>query len=74
MILDLSMPVMDGFEFLARLPDLKLANSPEIVIFSAMHLDETMRASLSDKCIAVLNKNEMNSESDVLSAVSRALA
>ena len=45
-ILDLSMPVMDGFEFLARLDDLGLSKKPEIIVFSAMHLDETMRARL----------------------------
>jgi len=73
-ILDLSMPVMDGFEFLARLDDLGLQQKPEIIVFSAMHLDETMRARLEGACLEVLNKTEVNSETELLSSISRALS
>ena len=73
-ILDLSMPVMDGFEFLARLDDLGLPRKPEIIVFSAMHLDETMRARLEGACVDVLNKTEVNSEAELVSSISRALS
>ncbi|MDA7771981.1 response regulator [Pseudomonadales bacterium] len=73
-ILDLSMPVMDGFEFLARLDDLGLTEKPEIIVFSAMHLDETMRARLEGSCVEVLNKTEVNSESELVASISRALS
>ena len=73
-ILDLSMPVMDGFEFLARLDDLGLPKKPEIIVFSAMHLDETMRARLEGVCVDVLNKTEVNSEAELVSSISRALS
>ena len=72
-ILDLSMPVMDGFEFLARLDDLGLPKKPEIIVFSAMHLDETMRARLEGSCVEVLNKTEVNSETELVASISRAL-
>ena len=73
-ILDLSMPVMDGFEFLARLDDLGLSKKPEIIVFSAMHLDETMRARLEGSCVDVLNKTEVNSETELVASISRHLA
>ena len=72
-VLDLSMPVMDGFEFLARLDDLGLPKKPEIIVFSAMHLDETMRARLEGSCVDVLNKTEVNSETELVASISRAL-
>ena len=61
-ILDLSMPVMDGFEFLARLEELELTSPPHIIVYSAMHLDETMRNRLSGACFQVINKNEVAKE------------
>ena len=72
-ILDLSMPVMDGFEFLSRLDDLELESTPRIIVYSAMHLDETMRARLSGACFEVINKNEASAESALSSTVKSAL-
>jgi CheY-like chemotaxis protein len=72
-ILDLSMPVMDGFEFLSRLDDLGLANPPQIIVYSAMHLDETMRARLAGSCFQVIDKNEVSSESALSNTVKSAL-
>jgi len=72
-ILDLSMPVMDGFEFLSRLDDLELESTPRIIVYSAMHLDETMRARLSGTCFEVINKNEASAESALSSTVKSAL-
>ena len=64
-ILDLSMPVMDGFEFLAKLNELELAHSPEIIVYSAMHLDEVMRSNLQNQCRGVIDKNEIGSQQDL---------
>lgn len=72
-ILDLSMPVMDGFEFLSRLDDLELESTPRIIVYSAMHLDETMRARLSGACFEVIDKNEASAESALSSTVKSAL-
>jgi CheY-like chemotaxis protein len=72
-VLDLSMPVMDGFEFLSRLDDLGLANPPQIIVYSAMHLDETMRARLAGSCFQVIDKNEVSSESALSNTVKSAL-
>jgi signal transduction histidine kinase/DNA-binding response OmpR family regulator len=72
-ILDLSMPVMDGFEFLSRLDDLDLEALPRIIVYSAMHLDETMRARLSGACFEVIDKNDASSESALSSTVKSAL-
>jgi CheY-like chemotaxis protein len=72
-ILDLSMPVMDGFEFLARLEELELTSPPHIIVYSAMHLDETMRNRLSGACFQVINKNEVASQSALQNTVKLAL-
>jgi len=72
-ILDLSMPVMDGFEFLSRLDDLDLEALPRIIVYSAMHLDETMRARLSGACFEVIDKNDASSESALSTTVKSAL-
>ncbi len=72
-ILDLSMPVMDGFEFLARLEDLELTSPPHIIVYSAMHLDETMRNRLSGACFQVINKNEVASQSTLQNTIKLAL-
>jgi CheY-like chemotaxis protein len=44
-ILDLSMPVMDGFEFLTHFNALNMDNPPQIIVFSGMDLDDTLRAT-----------------------------
>ena len=64
-ILDLSMPVMDGFEFLSRLDELELINSPEIIVYSAMHLDEAMRSNLKNQCRGVIDKNEIGAQQNL---------
>ena len=61
-ILDLLMPVMDGFEFLAKLNDLRLERSPEVIVYSALELDEAMRSKLQDQSSLILDKNVENSE------------
>lgn len=72
--LDLSMPVMDGFEFLARFDELDLPSKPEIVVLSAMHIDETMRARLADSCLDVINKTDAKSEASLVASISKALS
>ena len=64
-ILDLSMPVMDGFEFLSKLNELDLKNPPEIIVYSAMHLDEVMRSNLENQCRGVIDKNEIGSQKNL---------
>jgi len=72
-VLDLSMPIMDGFEFLSRLDDLELNVVPRVIVYSAMHLDETMRARLSGACFQVIDKNDIASEFALSNTVKSAL-
>ena len=73
-ILDLSMPVMDGFEFLARLMIWGFPKSLKLLCSQRCILDETMRARLEGVCVDVLNKTEVNSETELVSSISRALS
>ena len=73
-ILDLSMPVMDGFQFLARLEEANLMSPPQIIVYSAMHLDETMRASLSGQCEGIIDKNEIDAQASLETIVKQALS
>jgi len=57
-ILDLSMPVMDGFEFLNEFNQLELSPRPQVVIFSGMSLDDSLKETLSDVHAGVIDKNE----------------
>ena len=61
-ILDLSMPVMDGFEFLSEFAKRKFDRKPHVFIFSAMELDETIKAALSERCAGFIDKNKIKSE------------
>jgi len=72
-ILDLSMPVMDGFQFLANLDNKELIQRPQIIIYSAMHLDETMRSSLSEQCKGIIDKNDIDSQASLEDMVKKAL-
>jgi len=64
-ILDLSMPVMDGFEFLASLEMLKLDNPPEIIVNSAMQLDEVMLSKLKNQCSGIVDKTKIDARKDL---------
>jgi len=64
-ILDLSMPVMDGFEFLASLEVLKLDNPPEIIVNSAMQLDEVMLSKLKNQCSGIVDKTKIDARKDL---------
>ena len=57
-VLDLSMPVMDGFEFLTNFNARKLENPPRIIIFSGMELDDTLRATLESVHVGFVDKND----------------
>ena len=57
-ILDLSMPVMDGFEFLTHLNAKKIEDPPKVIIFSGMELDETLRTTLESVHVGFLQKND----------------
>ena len=64
-ILDLSMPVMDGFEFLANLESLELDNPPAIIINSAMQLDEVMLSKLRNQCSGIVDKTKIDGRKDL---------
>jgi len=72
-ILDLSMPVMDGFEFLSRLNELELTNPPEIIVYSAMHLDEVMRSNLQSQCRGIIDKNEIGAKQDLEEMIKKSI-
>ena len=57
-VLDLSMPVMDGFEFLTEFNQMDLSPRPQVIIFSGMSLDDSLKEALSDVHAGVIDKNE----------------
>jgi CheY-like chemotaxis protein len=57
-ILDLSMPVMDGFEFLTHFNAKAMEDAPKIIIFSGMELDDTLRATLESVHVGFIDKND----------------
>ena len=57
-ILDLSMPVMNGFEFLAEFNQLDLPQRPHVIVFSGMTLDDSLRETLTDLHAGLIDKNE----------------
>ena len=64
-ILDLMMPIMDGFEFLAHLKDMTQIKQPEVIVYSAVELDEAMKATLRDQCSSIIDKKLAGSMSDL---------
>ena len=73
-ILDLSMPVMDGFEFLANLENLKLTNPPEIIVNSAMQLDEVMISKLRSQCSGIIDKTKLDARKDLKELITKIIA
>lgn len=57
-ILDLSMPVMDGFEFLTNFNARLMQNPPSIIIFSGMEIDDTLKATLESVHVGFVDKND----------------
>ena len=74
MILDLSMPIMDGFEFLASLENLKLVNPPEIIINSAMQLDEVMVSKLRSQCSGIVDKTKIDARKDLKELITQIIS
>jgi len=72
-LLDLVMPVMDGFEFLHRLrnSDLPAANAP-VVVVTAMDLDPNDRAKLQGSVEDVVTKSGRSID-DIIAEVRHAL-
>ena len=64
-ILDLSMPVMDGFEFLSNLEKIKLESPPEIIVNSAMQLDEVMVSKLMSQTSGIVDKTKIDARNDL---------
>ena len=73
-ILDLSMPVMDGFEFLANLENLKLINPPEIIVNSAMQLDEVMVSKLRSQCSGIVDKTKLDARKDLKDLITQLIS
>ena len=73
-ILDLLMPEMDGFEFLAKYNSGAFSDRAANLMYSAMELDETLRASLQEACVAVIDKNTEDSLGGLEQAISTTLA
>ena len=70
-IIDLQMPVMDGFEFLKELDsgNFKIQKEPEIIVYSSLQLDEVVRQKLIKRCSGILDKNSINSQGDLEATV-----
>ena len=66
-VLDLQMPVMDGFEFLDELDSMGLESSkaPKILIYSSLVLDEVVRKKLQGRSLGIIDKNIINSQSEL---------
>jgi signal transduction histidine kinase/DNA-binding response OmpR family regulator len=64
-ILDLDMPVMNGFEFMKAMSELGNLKDIPIVVFSGMELTEEQKQTLSEETIGVIGKNEMEREADL---------
>ena len=73
-ILDLSMPVMDGFEFLSNLETMKLEKSPEIIVNSAMQLDEVMVAKLMNRCSGIVDKTTIDARNDLKQMIEKLIS
>lgn len=57
-VLDLMMPVMDGFEFIRELRKLDGGNAVPVIILSGMELNPEQRAELENSVSAVLAKGQ----------------
>jgi signal transduction histidine kinase/CheY-like chemotaxis protein len=73
-VLDLMMPVMDGFEMLAHLRSEPTTKDIPVVILTAKDLTQSERAALDGKIQALFQKGQVSLDqliSDVQSAISR---
>ena len=57
-VLDLSMPVMNGFEFFGRVQPTGSPQRPHVIVFSGMTLDDSLRETLTDLHAGLIDKNE----------------
>ena len=66
-LLDLQMPVMDGFEFLDRLDSAghQITKEPQIIVYSSLLLDEVVKKKLEARCAGILDKNGINAQADL---------
>jgi signal transduction histidine kinase len=71
-LLDLSMPVMDGFEFLERMSAAVPKVTSSVVVMTSAMLDGSDRRRLA-KAVSILRKDTL-SKSTLLSAIARATA
>ncbi len=57
-LLDVLLPRMNGFEFLAEFNLLDLEPRPHVIVFSGMTLDDSLRETLMDLHAGLIDKNE----------------
>jgi CheY-like chemotaxis protein len=72
-LLDLMMPVMDGFEFLDRIRENPATNSLPVVVLTAKDLTESERRIVNERTMLVLSKGAqpLSSLGSALSAIAR---
>ena len=61
-VLDLDMPVMNGFEFINSMNGLGNYGDVPIIIFSGMELNDEQRNELMARAAGIIGKNELNQE------------
>ncbi len=66
-LLDLTMPIMDGFEFIAHLQNDEKWHDTPIVVLTARQLSAEELAQLNQHVETIFNKNALNQEDLVLS-------
>ena len=61
-VLDLDMPVMNGFDFINSMNGLGNYGDVPIIIFSGMELNDEQRNELTARAAGIIGKNELNQE------------
>jgi CheY-like chemotaxis protein len=72
-LLDLMMPVMDGFEFLERVKDIRTMSRVPIVVLTAKDLTDSERRIINERTLLVLTKGAqpLSSLGSALSVIAR---
>ena len=61
-ILDLIMPVMDGFEFMNKIKNIQMFKNIPILIYTSRELNEYEREKLEQRSMSILDKSEVRME------------
>lgn len=71
-LLDLLMPRMDGFQFLATIRENEKYRNIPVVVFSSKTLDEQERAELQQQSVLIVSK-DLGSRSDLIASIKEKL-